>query len=79
MGLCLLGEREEVLGVAPPQFLGLARVLEPLGRVLADRLQHPEALLSVAEKALVDEILDGVQVGLGDILGVGDHAAAGED
>ena len=39
----LLGERQEVLRVAPPQLLGLARLLEPLGRVLADRLQHPVA------------------------------------
>ena len=36
--------------------------------ILADRLQHPEALVGVAEEALVDERLQDVEVGLGDLL-----------
>src|SRR6266540_548065 len=53
--LRLLREGQEVLRVAAPQLLGLARMLEPLDRILPDRLQHPKPLLRVAEEALVDE------------------------
>ena len=56
IGLGLLGERQEVLGVAPPQRFGSGRLLEPLGCVLADRLEHPEAVAPAgANEALVDE------------------------
>ncbi|MEX1357594.1 MAG: hypothetical protein WD981_03120 [Gaiellaceae bacterium] len=48
---------------------GFARLFEPLGRVVADRLQHPEALLGVAQEALLDEGLERVQIGAGDLLG----------
>ena len=40
--LRFLREPQEVVGVAPPQLFDLARLLEPLGRVLANRLQHRE-------------------------------------
>ena len=41
--LRFLSEGNEPVGVPPLQFLGLARLLEPLPRVLADRLEHPVA------------------------------------
>jgi hypothetical protein len=41
----LFREGEEVFCVALPQRVRLARRLEPLGGVLPDRLQHPEALV----------------------------------
>ena len=45
-------------------------------RVLADRLEHPEALAGVADQALVDQRLQHVEVGLGDLLGRLEGAAA---
>ena len=47
--------------------------------VLADRLQHPEALAGVAQEALVDERLEEVEVGVADVFGGVEGAAAGED
>jgi hypothetical protein len=55
VGLCLLGEPQEMLCVTASELIGLARLLQALGRVLADRLQHPVALIGVTEQALVDE------------------------
>ena len=75
----LLGECQKVRRVAPAQLVALARLLEPLGRILADRLQHPEAFARVAEEALVDERLERVQVGLRDLLSGLERAAAAED
>ena len=77
--LRLLGECQVVLGVTPLELLSFARLLEPLGRVLADRLQHPEPLLGVAQQALVDERLQGIQVGLCHFLCGLERAAAGKD
>src|SRR5439155_21723813 len=53
--LRFLRECQEVLRVTAPLLLGVARLLEPLGGYTYDRLQHPEAVLGVAQKALVDE------------------------
>jgi len=79
IGLRLLGEGEKALGVAPPQVRDLTRVLQPLGSVLADRLQHPEPIFGMAEEALVDERLQDVEVGVCHLLGVLNRAATGED
>ena len=78
--LRLLGERQEVFGVAAREVVCLAGLLEPLGRVLADRLQHPEAVVVAdADEALVDEGLQRVEVGVADLLGRLERAAAAED
>ena len=61
----LLGEREVRLRVACPCRLGVARRLQALQRVLADRLQHREARLAVhlaaPDEALVDERRQAVE------------------
>ena len=75
----LLGERQEVRRVSSVELAVLARVFEPLGGVFADRLQHPVALAAVAEQALVDERLEGVEVGVADLLGRLEGAAPRED
>ena len=77
--LRLLCKRQKVLRVTPPQVLGLARLLELFSRVLADRLQHPVAVLRVAEQALVDKRLQRVNVRRADTLGSLECAAATED
>ena len=73
MRLRLLGEIKEVRRVPLSELLGLARLFEPLGRVLADRLEHPVAgadlRVALAQEALVEERLQGVGVGAGDLLG----------
>jgi hypothetical protein len=79
LGSCFLRECEKETGVPRPQLLLHARRAEPLERVLADRLQHPEALARVAEEALVDERLQRVEVRFADLLGGFQRAAAGED
>ena len=79
MWLGLLGERQEVVRVAASQLLGLARRLKPLARVLADRLQHREPLVGVAQEALVDERLEGVEIDLRHLLGRLERGAAPED
>src|SRR5207302_3420411 len=77
--ICLLGESDIVLGKNSADVLGFAGFLELLGGVLADRLQHPEALVTVAEHALVPERLEDVEVGVGDLLGGLERAAAAKD
>jgi hypothetical protein len=57
----------------------LARRLQPLGGVLADRLQHPEALVCAPQQALVDQRLQRVEVGLADLLRRLERAATAED
>ncbi|MBM2822290.1 MAG: hypothetical protein HW413_1036 [Thermoleophilia bacterium] len=77
-----LREREEVVEVPLADGLLLFTFLEPLGRVLADRLQHPEArsvvLVPTANEVLVEEGLKRVGVGARNVLG-GLIGAAGED
>src|SRR5262249_40606207 len=79
LGLRDLSEPEEVGGVPMPEVLGVAAFLQSLERELADRLQHPEPLSRVAEKAFVDQSLKYVHVGCADGFGRFYGAAAGED
>ena len=72
-------ERQEERPVAPPKDLGLPGVLQTLERVSPDRLEHPEALAGVADEALHDERLQGVEIRAGDPLRRLEGAAAGED
>src|SRR5437667_7562399 len=65
--------------MAAPKLVTLTCLLEPRACVLADRLQHPEALLAVAEQTLVDERLHGVQICFRDRLGGLQRGPAGED
>ncbi len=65
--------------VAQSKLPCLALTGEPLARVLADRLEHPVALVRETEQALLDERLQRVEVGVRDILGGFEGAAAGED
>jgi len=74
-----LGGFEEVLFMAPLHLLDLARLLETLQRVLANRLEHPVALVGEAEQALLDVRLEGVERGAADLLRRLERAAARED
>src|SRR4029453_19499724 len=75
-----ISKREEVPGVPAPKLRLLARVLQPLGRELADRLEHPEPLaLAHADEALVDERLQPVEIGVANRLGSLERAAASKD
>ena len=65
--------------MAKPERVALAALVEPLGRELADRLEHHEALAAAAEQALVDERLEQVEVGVADRLGGLRRHAARED
>ena len=65
----LLGDRQEILRVAASQLHSLVRCGEPLGRVLANRLEHPEPFLGAPNEALVDEGLERVEVGVDDLFG----------
>ena len=61
--LSFFAELKEIFCVTALQYLGLAGVLEPLNRVLADRLQHPEAVgLAHANQALVNERFERVEI-----------------
>ena len=73
-----LGDREDMLRLASPDRVRLAGRLEPLGRELADRLEHPEALVRPPHEALLDERLEHVEVGVADRLGRLERAAAGK-
>ena len=57
---------------------GLLAVVKSLERELADRFEHPEAVAGVAKEALVDERLEEVEVGVADVFGGVERAAAGE-
>ena len=58
---------------------GLSSVSKRIGRILADRLQHPVAAVREAEEALLDQRLEGVEVSLCDFFGRVERAAAGKD
>ena len=63
-----LGEREEVIDVPSPDGIACARSLELLDCVVPNGLEHEEATsLSVPQQALVDERLELVKIGCGDI------------
>ena len=79
LGLRELRQLEEVRAAPTSQLLGSAGLLESLERELADRLQHPETLLRVADEALFDERLQRVEVGVGHFLSRLERAAAGKD
>src|SRR3989304_1876559 len=65
--------------VAGAQRLSLAGCLESLGGVFADRLEHREPLVGVAQEALVDERLEGVEIGLRHLVGRLERGAAAKD
>ncbi|MGI8885491.1 MAG: hypothetical protein ACR2G9_01035, partial [Gaiellaceae bacterium] len=65
--------------MSPAQLFALAGGVEPLDCVLANRLQHPIALIREARQSLLDQRLEGVEIGTGDLLGGRERAAAGED
>src|SRR6266496_417217 len=66
--------------MAAPDCVGLAATVEPLACELADGLQHPEPVaFAHADEALVDEGLEGVDVGIAYLLGGLDSAAAAEN
>ena len=87
----LQGELPAQLGVGalselrePPRMqlgvvAGVGLVSEPLDGELTDRLEHPEAVAGVSEEALVDKRLKDVQVGVNDLFGRVEGAAASED
>ena len=78
LGACQLRKLEEEGAVPLPQDLSPAGLFDSLECELADRLQHPEALLCVADEALLDERLQRVEVGAADGFGRFERAAAGE-
>ena len=57
----------------------VARSRKQFGRVLADRLEHPVAPVGEAQQALLDQRLQGVEFGVGNLLRRLQRAAAGED
>ena len=57
----------------------LAARLEPLDGELADGFVHPEAIVGVADEALLDEGLERVQFGIDHLLRGLERAPAGED
>ena len=81
----LPGEPRVAAGVPQRDVTRLARGFEPLARVLADRLQHPEpvALAVRLHERLLDQRLQLVEDGLAgvgaDRLDVGKRAPSGED
>ncbi len=79
MRIRVFGERQEPLRVPAAQRITVAGDLEPLGRVLADGLQHPETLFALPEQALLDERLERVHIGIRHLLGGFERAAAAED
>ena len=79
MGLGFLRQAQEIVGVPLPEPLTVPLGVESLGGVLADRLQHPEALRRVPNQALVDERLQAVEARVDDLLGRLQGAAAAED
>src|SRR5439155_15549286 len=74
-----LGVSEVVVDVTQAELTCGAAFSEPLDRVPANRLEHPEALVRVAHEALVDERLQRVEIRACDVLGGPERAAAAED
>ncbi len=79
LGLGLESEPEVVLGMPPPKLLGIRRSSQRVGGELANRLQHPVAPVREANEALVHQRLERVEVGITDVLGRLQRAAARED
>ena len=83
-GAGAVGELEQPVGLAPPQGVLLTRSVESLPCELADRLEHPEALLAVrvgaaADEALVEQRRQRVEIRVADRFGGVEGAAAAED
>ena len=78
LGFCRLRELEKVVHV-PLGDLRPAAPRQPVSGILPDRLEHPVAGVSEANEALFDERLQGVEVGVGDLLCRLEGAASGED
>ncbi len=76
---CLLGHHEEMLGVATADVVRFAARLEPFEGEVADGFVHPEAIVGVADEALLHEGLERVQIGIGHLLRGLERAPAGED
>ena len=64
--------------VTPPQVGCLVGILEPLRRVLADRLEHPVAPVGEAQQALLGKRLHAVEIRLGFLFGLFQSAASRE-
>jgi hypothetical protein len=75
----LLGERQQPVEVGEASGRGLSFGLELFQRELPDRLEHPEAFPGAAEKALLDQGLEDVEIGPSDLRCRLEGAAAGED
>ena len=74
-----LRDRQEEPSVAQADGVHLAGSSELLQREIADRLEHPETNLAVADKALLDERLERVEIGACNLLRRPERAASGED
>jgi hypothetical protein len=79
MRLELPGDRQKPFRVLPGQPSGLTAGFQLLPSELTNRLEHPVALVRKAEEALLDERLQGVEVGFAHLLRGLERAAAGED
>ena len=74
-----LGELEEVAGMPSPDRVSLTGFLEMLGCELGDRLQHSEpSALPAAEKALLEERFERVELSVTDCFGGRNGEAPGE-
>ena len=58
--------------------LCVAKICQSFGGILMDRLEHPEAFVRLADEALVNQGLERVEVGLGDLFSRVERAAPGE-
>ena len=75
-----LGDRVEVLGMSPVQLVGIRSRVEPLHRVLPDRVEHPQAAAAPStDKTLDDERLDGGELRVADGLRRFEGEASPED
>ncbi len=79
-----VGERDQLVGLPPPECRFLAGGGQALARELADRLEHPETirpvgLRSTAQQALVEQRADGLHLGVADPFGIRERGAAAED
>src|SRR6185295_19762756 len=79
----VLREGEEVRAVSTPVLVHLARLLEGVERVLADRLEHGESRLSLAtldasDQTDVDKPPERVERGVADCFCRGERRCAGE-
>ncbi len=78
--VALGGESAKGTCVTAPQLVGLAGLLELLGRVLANRLEHQEAVVrDRLQKAEIDERAQRVEVRVTNLLGGGKWEAPGKD